>query len=401
MKPFSLVIFLSFLLYSFSLKAPSLRTLKNKNITNKNHIVKPKCYDTNITIKKENSTLYLNGLCNLQPENTSKNCNESLFFEIKTNITNSVLPFNNYDNDIYEIPYDLLDSNITYFLLPLKNVILLTFKIRKNEVYDIMIEIKFKNMERIYVMSQIQYLMDQINEKINIQKVFPENAQINYTNIYLRETLERKETNEIQYKPAKYNIHSFNSTMSTINSSISSMTTGSLIAYNISIITANFFYYYVILVISVLYFILLKYFGNKCTEYFIENGYSRNQKNYSRFILVIIEVLVLNLILSFYCYFDILIVLMFSINSLMIAGGLFFSGGFGGLVGALGFGFFGFLVAFPLLPIKSLSGCIWVSIAIGIISALIGFLIGNIEIFNFEVAPNKNTIKRPVMKMIE
>lgn len=398
MKVFSLVIFLSFLLCSFSLKVPSLRTLKNDNKTNKNDVSKHNYYETNISIKKGNSTLYLTGFCNLQPEHINKNFSESLIFEIKTNITNSFLPFNRYDNNIYEIPNELLDSNIIYFLLPLKNVIVLKIKTMKNEVYDIMIELKYKNTERVYVMSQTQNIIERINEKRNKQTALPENNKLNNTNKHLGRTLERKET----YKPVKHKIHSFNSThISKANSSLSSMTTGALVAYNISIIIANFLYYYVLLVVSVLYFIILKFFGNKCTEYFIKNGYSRNQKNYSRFILVIIEVLLLNIVLSFYCYSDILIVLIFSINSLMIAGGIFFSGGFGGLIGALGFGFFGFLIAFPLLPIKSLSGCIWISIAIGIISALIGFLIGNIEIFTFEVAPNKKIIKRPVVKMIE
>ena len=389
MKSFSLIVFLSLLILSFSLKDSKHLRKKHNDCNKQNEF---QFYSNNITIKDNANIVSFPGYYNERILYNNYTNDNALFIRIynetEKNLTSPFL----VNNTFYYFPYINFTSEMKMNIDSQKSQIILQMEIG-NKI-DITIQIPFNHMNRRYIISHIKEYVDDINNKI--KNNIKDNKRTDNNIGWLYRVLY-----DISTKPSKYYTAIKNDSSSKEYRSLSYMTTKNLIAYNLSVLIANFIYYFVILVVSVVYFIILKYLGNKCTDFLHENGYNKNQHNYSFFIYLIVISLLICIALSIFCYSDILIIIVFSIDSLLIASSIFFYGCPGAIYGTLGFGVIGFLISFALLPIKSLTGAIWVSVSIGGLSGVIGYFIGSIQIIPFEVIPNKVTVKRPVMKMIE
>ena len=388
MKSFSLIVFLSLLILSFSLKDSKHLRKKLNDFNKKNEFN----YSDNITIKDNSNIISFPGYYNERIVYNNYTNDNAFFIRIFNETENNISSPFLVNNTFYYFPYVNFTSDMKMNIVSQKSQIILQIVI--GNTIDISIHISFNHMNRRYIISQIKEFVDEINNKIKIN--IKDNNRIDNSMGWLYRVLY-----DISTKPSKYYTAIKKDSTSKEYRSLSYMTTKNLIAYNLSVVIANFIYYFVILVVSVVYFIILKYLGNKCTDFLQENGYTKNQHNYSFFIYLIVISLLICITLSIFCYSDILIIIFFSIDSLLIGSSLFFYGCLGAIYGTLGFGVIGFLISFALLPIKSLTGAIWVSVSIGGLSGVIGYFIGSIQIIPFEVIPNKVTVKRPVMKMIE
>ena len=389
MKSFSLIVFLSLLILSFSLKDSKHLRKKLNDFNKKNEF---QLYSDNITIKDNHNVISFQGFYNERIVYNNYTNDNAFFIRIFNETENNISSPFLVNNTFYYFPYVNFTSDMKMNIVSQKSQIILQMVI--GNTIDISIQISFNHMNRRYIISQIKENVDEINNKI--KNNIKDNNRIDNSMGWLYRVLY-----DISTKPSKYYTAINKDSSSKEYRSLSYMTTKNLIAYNLSVVIANFIYYFVILVVSVVYFIILKYLGNKCTDFLQENGYTKNQHNYSFFIYLIVISLLICITLSIFCYSDILIIIFFSIDSLLIGSSLFFYGCLGAIYGTLGFGVIGFLISFALLPIKSLTGAIWVSVSIGGLSGVIGYFIGSIQIIPFEVIPNKVTVKRPVMKMIE
>ena len=389
MKSFSLIVFLSLLILSFSLKDSKHLRKKLNDFNKQNNF---QLYSDNITIKYNSNVISFPGYYNERIVYNNYTNDNAFFIRIFNETENNMSSPFLVNNTFYYFPYVNFTSDMKMNIVSQKSQIILQIVI--GNTIDISIQISFNHMNRRYIISQIKEFVDEINNKIKIN--IKDNNRIDNSMGWLYRVLY-----DISTKPSKYYTAINKDSSSKEYRSLSYMTTKNLIAYNLSVVIANFIYYFVILVVSVVYFIILKYLGNKCTDFLQENGYTKNQHNYSFFIYLIVISLLICIALSIFCYSDILIIIFFSIDSLLIGSSIFFYGCLGAIYGTLGFGVIGFLISFALLPIKSLTGAIWVSVSIGGLSGVIGYFIGFIQIIPFEVIPNKVTVKRPVMKMIE
>jgi hypothetical protein len=175
--------------------------------------------------------------------------------------------------------------------------------------------------------------------------------------------------------------------------------TFSLITYDISIIGEVVFYYMAILFLLLTYCIMIKILINKCYEYFVFHNYKLSAKNYSYLFLNITICLLINVTIGIVLYKDLLIILLFAVDSELIAAAITFHFQHGKVFGPLGFSLFGILVSIkiitvinPLLKIL----CIFIT---ALVFFFFGALVGVNKYIEYEKVKTNERMRRPVQRM--
>ena len=237
MKSISLIVFLSLLILSFSLKDPKHLT---KQFNNNNKSNSYKYYSENITINENNKEISFSGYFNDEIIYNNYTYDNTLFIRICNETENHINSPFLINNTFYYFPYDKFNSKMKMNIDSHNSIITLKAEISDN--IDIIIQVKYSHIDRIYTISRLREYVDNINSKIDNNKVkrnLKQNSRSNFGWLY-------RLLYNISTKPSKY-YTAINNDNTNGYRSLSYMTTKNLIAYNLSIIIANFIYYFVIL----------------------------------------------------------------------------------------------------------------------------------------------------------
>lgn len=175
-----------------------------------------------------------------------------------------------------------------------------------------------------------------------------------------------------------------------------------LLAYDITIVGGEIAYYVAILFFLILYSVLLKVIGTRCTEYFIHNKYQRIPSNYTYLIITFIVSLIIHLIIAFILYSDILIILCFAVSSEIIAASIAFHHNFGKQFGPLGFMCLSLLITYKLIILQSIYLKFLFMSLIAMIFFIVGFYIGVVKFYDYkrEIQYFKK-VRKPVQRLVE
>jgi hypothetical protein len=175
--------------------------------------------------------------------------------------------------------------------------------------------------------------------------------------------------------------------------------TFSLLTYDISIIGEVVLYYMAILFLLLTYCIIIKILINKCYEYFVFHNYKLNARNYSYLFLNITVCLIINVVLGIILYSDMLMILLFAVDSQLIAAAITFHFQHGKVFGPLGFSMFGILISIRLVNVGSILVKFLLIFVIALVFFFIGALVGVNKYIEYDKVKNTERMRRPIQRM--
>ncbi len=172
-----------------------------------------------------------------------------------------------------------------------------------------------------------------------------------------------------------------------------------LLTYDISLIGEVVIYYLAIITLFVIYCVLIKVLLNKCHEYFLAHNYKLSPDNYTHLFTYLGLFLVINIIIGYILYSDILMILLFAIDSELLTASFIFHYQYGKAFGPMAFSFFALLVS-----LKIFSGLsIYIKIiAITILTLLffyLGVYIGLHKFIDYERVQGTGKVRQPFQRI--
>jgi hypothetical protein len=172
-----------------------------------------------------------------------------------------------------------------------------------------------------------------------------------------------------------------------------------LLTYDISLIGEVVLYYLAIISLFVVYCVLIKVLLNKCHEYFLAHNYKLSPDNYTHLFTNLALFLVIGIVIGYILYSDILMILLFAIDSELITASFIFHFQYGKAFGPIAFSFFALLVS-----LKIFSGfSIYLKISAITVSTLLffyaGVYIGLHKFVEYERVQGTGKVRQPFQRI--